>query len=434
MKLPFFILILFFCFFSIYAQEEISLDWDFSTLFDEPLSEEAPIEQTTVLSLLRQRGITFDASWLFLGGIAPGWTDYPWSLGDDDVFSFGLHFGMQAVFRIRSQISENFRTQATLSLNVPNRSNFLFTLDDFFFDYIINDTVFIRAGKFNLTWGISSNYRFTNLPSRIPSKDVIVENNQHYHELFPNWYNEDSYLVRADIPVGVGGLQILAVSRAKILELSEIPGISHFGYCAKYNLALRRFDIDFGVFYHRYMPFRSFLSFKTTLGDTELYSEWLLVNNFEPWDLSGAFSIGLANDYLDGRLSMNGELFFNTEGNAFFYNTETGVQTAADTPFFEGFNAALNLIYRMDSWGNPRLFLRALYEQKEGSARIMPGIRLTPWPNTELYMAASLPMGGGHYFSRSNNPIDPLTGDAKRPLNFLLTFTLRGSVQAAHFY
>ena len=433
MKLVILIIALFLCCFSLGAQEEISLDWDFSTLFDEPTSEEAAPEQTTVLSLLRQRGITFDASWLFLGGIAPGWTDYPWSL-DDDGFSLGPHFGMQAGFRIRSQISENFRTQASFSLNVPNKSNFLFYLEDFFFDYIINDSVFIRAGKFNLTWGISSNYRFTNLPSRIPSRDVIVENDQRYHELFPNWYNGDSYFVRADVPVGVGGLQFIAVSRAKFLEISVMPGIAHFGYGAKYNLALRSYDIDFGIFYHRYMPFRSFVSFKTTLGNTELYSEWLLVNNFNPWNLSGAFSIGFANDFLDGRLTMNGELFFNTEGNAFFFNSETSLQTAADTPFFEGFNVALNMIYRLDFWGNPRLFLRALYEQKEGSARIMPGVRLAPWPNTELYMAASLPMGSGHYFSGSNNPIDPLTRDARRPVSFLLTFTLQGSVQAAHFY
>ena len=440
MKLIFVIMSLFFFLPSLGgAQEEFSLDWDFSTIFDEPPLEEDPPTQNaqdnpapaTVLSQLRQRGITFDASWLFLGGIAPGWTDFPWSLGDDDGFSWGQHIRMQAGFRIRSQISDNFRTQASFSLNVPNTGKFLFTLEDFFIDYIINDTVFVRAGKFNLTWGISNNFRFTNLPSRIPYRDVMLED---YHDSFPNWYNGDSYLVRADIPAGIGGLQLLAVSRAKFLEISEMPGMFHIGYGAKYNLALDRFDIDFGFFYHRYMPFRSFLSFKTTLGETEVYSEWLAVNIFKPREFSGAFNIGFAQDFLEGSLSLNGELFFNTEGNAFFYNPETVVQAAADTPFFEGFNAALNLIYRLDSWGNPRLLLRALYEQKEGSARLMPGLRLTPWPNTELYMAASVPIGKGHYFRGSNNPLDPLAGDAKRPLSFLLTFTLRGSVQAAHFY
>ena len=420
-----FCLLIFISHYPLYAQEEASLDWDIDSIFDEPFPEViSPPEETVsalppLLAQLRQRSFTFDASFQFMAGIAPGFADPPWQAGNDNEFSWGQNIRMRAEYALDFQISEVFRVRNTFFFEVPN---FHIRLGDFFFDYIFYDRIFLRAGKFYMAWGISPNFPFTNLLARVPSGE--------YHVDYEGYYRGDSYIARVDIPFGIGGLQLLAMTRADLLSSNPVtPGWRHIGYGAKYNLALRRADIDFGLFYHDFMPFRSFLSIKTTIGNTELYNEWLAANINRPEYFSGAVNFGFIHEFFDRRLMVNGEIFYNREGDSFWRRPESILREADIFSFIEGPNFALNLLYRIRGKGNPRIFVQGLFAPAENSARLIPGFRLTPWQNAEFYFAVPMDLGSASGFYRQN-PEDP----HGRNFSVVMLLNFSGSTRVRHTF
>jgi len=388
--------------FTLFAQEqqEETLDWDIETIFDQPLTE-TPVEQPqpvqpaqppaqNVISQIRRNSITFTFGYRFNIGIAPGWWDYPW----DDEFNYRDYYleryiRMRSTMTVDAQISDVFRVVSSVYYNIPATTGTTFRLDlgNFYFDYNIYDRVLLRGGKFNLRWGISPNYRFTNLLARIPSSS----------------YNRNSYIFRADIPIGVGGLQFLTLTRANLLNTNINPRIDDFGFGAKYNLAIPQIDLDFGLFYQNEMPLRSFLSLKKTLWNIEFYNEYLLAVNTSDNSVSGALNFGFGREFFDKKLTINGEFLYNAEKGTEWYQEETTFQDATTLVFVDGFNIALNLLYRPFEKGNPRIFFRLLYNPTYDSAQIMPGIRYSPLRHTELYLAVPIALGNkeGYYYNNT---------------------------------
>ena len=430
-----FCLLAFLCTPSLRSQEAGSLDWDIDTIFDEPLPE-LPTEETNEKPAappaaappvsspasapiqVKRRGLTFDASFRFVGGISPGLQEAPWFADDDNEFSWGQEVKMRATYSLDAQISQVFRVKNTLYFEIPN---FSLKLGDFFLDYSLYDRVFLRAGKYSLSWGISPNFEFADLLARVPS-------DEEYHKQYKDYYNSESYIVKADIPLGVGGFQLLAMTRANLMR-NVMPGWLHIGYGAKYNLALRRVDIDLGFFYQDYMPFRGFLSVKTTLGNTELYNDWLATDILHPDTFSGAVSLGVVHEFFNKKLRVNAELLYNGEENALWYRPQTIIRAETTSPFMEGPNGALNLLFRFGGKGDPRIFLRGLYAPLEDSARLIPGFRLSPWPNVEFYLAVPMDIGSktGYYYVHNEDP-------EKRHFSVVMLLTFRGSVRAGYYY
>ena len=396
----------------LYAQTEDLSGWDIDSLFDDPLPQgddyaADSISGTDIMdNLIMQKGLIFDASFEFMGGIAPGWNETPWFFDDEKEFSWGQSIKMRANLGMDARISQVFRAVIKFSFEVPW---FKLKLGDFFFDYNLYDRIFIRAGKYNQSWGISPNYSFTNLPARVPQGGSSGE----------------SFLFKADIPAGIGGVQLLALTRADLLN-GVIPGWRGIGYGGKFNLALRLADFDLGVFYQDDMPLRGFLSVKTTIGDTEIYNEWLGSYSRDPRKFSGAFNLGLARDFFGTDLGVNGELFYNAENDAFWYEPESGIREARISPFIDGWNLALNLIYRGGGKLSPRFFVQTLYAPWQRSARLVPGVRLNPFPHAELYFAVPMSLGGrdGYYYSHTPDPND-------RPFSIVLLLTLKGGVRSS---
>ena len=394
------------------AQEYPSLDWDIDSVFDDPPAEipEEEVKENTVtaLSLVKQRGIVFDSSFQLIGGIAPGWDEVPWSGEEDRNFSLAPSAKMLADFMLDAQISEVFRINLAIGFEVPL---FSFKLKTFYADYSLFDRIFIRAGKYDLYWGISPNYAFTNLLSRVPA----------------NYAAFDSFIFKADIPAGIGGFQLLAMTRADLLGGVE-PGKSDIGYGGKFNLALRIADFDLGIFNQDDMPLRFFLSVKTTLGNTELYNEWLGAVDFaDPKDFSGAVNIGFTQSFFSDKFWINGEVFYNAEKNTYWYEPESTLRDAEISPFLTGFNFALNLLYRFGGSLNPRIFLNALYSLDEESARLVPGLRLSLFPHIELYLAVPMALGSrdGYYYTRTPDLND-------RPFSIVVMLSLKGSVRLGY--
>ena len=394
------------------AQEAPSLDWDIDSVFDvppaEPPKEEQNEKAVSALDLVKQRGVVFESAFQFIGGVAPGWDNAPWYTGEERNFSLAPSAKMLADFTLDVQISEVFRVNTSIGFEVPL---FIFKLKTFFADYNLLDRIFIRAGKYDLYWGISSNYAFTNLLARLPE----------------NYAAHDSFILKADIPVGIGGFQLLAMTRADLLNGAE-PGRGDIGYGGKFNLALRMADFDLGIFNQDDMPLRFFLSVKTTLGGFELYNEWLgAVDVSDPKDFSGAVNIGFTRSFFKDKLWINGEVFYNAEKNAFWYEPESTLRDAEISPFLTGFNFALNLLYRFGGKLNPNIFIKALYSPDEKSSQLVPGLRLSLFPHTELYLAVPMALGSrdGYYYTSTPDLND-------RPFSIVILLSLKGSFRLGY--
>ena len=396
------------------AQEEAILDWDISAIFYAPppaVEEDSAVEEPSPLFMLMRPGFTLDGSFEFSAGLIPGWGIPPWFWNQypeyERDFSWEAAGHMRIRFDLDTQLSEFLRVRSSLLITFPGST---IELVEFFFDYNLFHRFFFRGGRFDQIWGISPNFPFTNLIARVPHDDLT----------------SDPFIMRVNIPVGIGGFQFLAITRENLLETDRFQH-EDVGYGGKFNLALPHLDMDIGAFFQETMPLRSFLSVRTTIGQTEWYNEWLGVmdiNNHN--NLSWAANLGFFRDFFGNRVGINGEVFFNAERGSFWLRPETNIAEATTVPFNEGFNIALNLLYRFGGRGNPRFFIQALYAPEERSAQLIPGFRLSPWQHLELYLAVPMVLGDkdGHFF---NYPPDPLHRD--RTFTIVMLLTLSGSVR-----
>jgi len=377
------------------AQEQNTLDWDIDNIFDEP-AQETPIKEPdnnesaiTGNNLLKQKGITFNASYDFLIGVAPGWSEQPWA-ETHDLDDYGFHLDryikLNGSLTADAQIDDSLRILTSFSFEIPN---FYIKLGDLFFDYNINYKVFFRGGKYSHSWGLASNFSFTNLLARVPNDTVTG----------------DSFIFKADIPTGIGGLQILTLTRYNLLSNNIEPlKFEDFGFGGKYNLAFRWADFDIGVYYQENMPLRAFLSIKTTLWKTEFYSEGLIaINVNDPSDISGAGSFGFTKELFSNKFVMNGEIFYNGEKNSYQYNKETYISEAKATELKDELYLALNLGYKFGGKTNPVLLTQMRYAVFDNSIQIIPVFKFNPFSHIEFYLAVPMTFGSkeGYYYQNT---------------------------------
>jgi len=388
------------------------LNMDIDSLFDDSFqskddASEPPADTTPVN--VNKTGIIFGASYEFQGGFAPGWTLAPWHFDGTEERSWGQGVKMVSSLSINAQLSEVFKVYSSLGFNIPG---FYFTLGDFFFDYNFFNKVFFRAGKYEHTWGHSS---FTNLLARVPEGGP----------------SGPSYIIKADIPIGIGGFQALALTRVNIAGGAIPENTAEIALGGKYNVALRWVDLDIGVFYqHLVMPTRGFISLKTTLGKTEIYNEWLVaVNTHTDNAVSFASSIGLARDFFGDKLSLGGSFFYNGEGNTYFYKPKTSFTDEEKyVNVLDQFQIGLSFLYRIEGRGSPRIFSSVSFSPSENSYQVVPGFKFTPFDNIEVYCAVPMALGSkdGYYYKNTADP-------QNRPFSIMLLITLTGSVYASSF-
>jgi hypothetical protein len=403
------------------AQEKNTLDWDIDDIFNETEQESPDEEQednnpaVSINKLIRQKGITFNASYEFLAGVAPGWHELPWATPEEDHSLYLDRFiKLNSSLTADAQIDNSLRILTVLSFEIPG---FSIKLGDFFFDYNINDVIFLRGGKYNHSWGLASNFTFTNLLARVPNKNVTG----------------DSFIFKADIPTGIGGFQLLTLTRANIMASNpELPKLEDFAFGGKYNLALQWADFDMGLYYQENMPLRAFLSIKTTLWKTEFYSEGLVaINVYDPADVSGAGSFGFTKELFKNRLIINSEIFYNAEKNSWIYNPETYIKDAYTTSFNDELYLAFNLSYKFGGKVNPIFFTQMRYAIFENSVQLIPGFKINPLSHIEVYLAVPMSLGSkdGYYYKntyttdKENNSL---------PFSVILLLKLSGNIQFKH--
>jgi len=416
---PFFVFLSFLVLTRLGAQEKPLLDWDIDSVFNEPAAvTESPSEEPegaatgTAADNLKRQIFIIDASYEFMAGVMPSWLEAPWSSAEDRGFFWDRAIKLRSSLGVDAQIDKSFRVRTNIFFEIPN---FYLRLGDFFFDYNLYDVVFFRGGKYAHSWGISPNYNFTDLLARIP----------------PGIANPgESFIFKIDVPAGIGGFQVLTLTRADLQSSNPaMPKLEDFGFGGKYNLALSAADLDFGIYYQEGMALRAFLSAKTTLWKTELYSEGLAaIDVHEPSNISGAVSVGFVRDFFADKFNVNGEIFYNAEKGAYWYRPETNIREAGRVPFIDGLNLALNLRYKFGGNVDLRLFTQVLYAPFENSAQLTPGITLNPWSHIGIYLAAPMALGGKDgYYSQHTLTVDL----ENRPIPFrvMILINVSGSVQ-----
>ncbi|GHV75987.1 hypothetical protein AGMMS49942_08080 [Spirochaetia bacterium] len=390
-------------------------DWDLDTIFDNPAPEEeedAPLENATPVKT-RQTGVTLDASYYFNGGIAPGWSKAPWhwdGTEDDDGYTHIIGLGMSAGVGLDFQISDVFRVKNTVSFSYPG---FALGISEFFFDYAIKNAVFIRAGKYVHNWGISPNFQFTNLLARVPDDAS----------------GGDSIIAKVDIPIGVGGLQVLLLNRPGFIKTGlTTPSFREIGYGAKYNLAFPWLDIDIGAFFLTAMPLRGFISLKKTFKETEVYAEGMTsvqhsLGDHDSWgDWRFSANLGVVQDFFADKLTLNAEFFYNGEGQTGWFRPETDLRAAEVSPFIGGVNTALNLSFKPGWFKDLRFGLQFLYAFKENTAQLVPAIAIDPLPNVMVSLAVPMALGPpeGTYYTHNADTNN-------RPFSIVLLVSFSGS-------
>jgi hypothetical protein len=407
------------------AGNETEASWDIDSLFDEPPAGagEAPPEEAPgagegssagiLAGSLRRAGFGLDASCYAYGGITPGWSEAPWFRDEEEaVYSHVVGMILSGGLGLDFQISDTLRIKNTFGYSFPG---FAFQVSEFFLDYNLAERVFFRAGKYIHNWGISTNYPFTNLLSRLP----------------PGNPGGNSYVIKADIPIGIGGVEMLALTRDGFIANPSAPAFQEIGFGGKYNLAFRWADIDAGVFYHKTMPLRWLVSVKSTIRNTEIYSEAIASIAHETWDdFRFSANIGFLRDFFGEKVTLNGEVFYNGENNAVWFRPETDLREADVSPFIDGFNGAVNVIYRPrpGGWKDLRFFTQCLYSFEENTAYLVPGLSLAPFPHISAYLAVPMALGsrdGTYYTNNADNQ--------NRPFTVVFLVSVNGSYHFGHY-
>jgi hypothetical protein len=276
------------------------------------------------------------------------------------------------------------------------------------------DRIFLRWGKFTPRWGRSPNYPVANLLSRVPVGNA----------------GGDPYVVKLDLPVGIGGIELLMLTRKGYMA-GNTPTLKELSYGGKYNLALPWADIDLGCLYHDAMPLRAIVSVKTTLPwDIEAYTEGLISVPHETWDdLKLSANLGLGRDFFDELFTLGGEVFYNGESGAGWFRPETELREADVSPFIGGFNFAFNFVLRPRMprtlpWALPwnfRVFSQILYGKKEDTAQFVPGISCEPLPHMKVSLAVPMALGSpeGTYYRKNADTTN-------RPFAIVLLVSLQG--------
>ncbi|GHV95550.1 hypothetical protein AGMMS50293_18700 [Spirochaetia bacterium] len=423
--------------------------WDINTIFDESDDETGQDANTrsdqnkdtgqkdsekdtgqksspadSIKKLLVRKGFTFDASTRLFSGVTLGWTETPWNWETDgrDEFDGNAGIGMSGSLGLNFQFSDVLRVKNTFSFEYPG---YAFTVSEFFVDYNFFNRVYFRAGKTGVTWGQSRNYTFTNLPARLPQDKK----------------GGDSIIVKADMPIGIGGFQLLALTRPGFMQDGKAPTILEIGYGAKYNLASKWVDADFGLFFHEKMPLRSFLSLKTTIKDTELYADAMYALQYrsdveyEFWDRNrGAFSIGAEQDFFTDKLTLNLELLYNNDTDSNYYQEKDDLRDATTNFFIEGWNGAINIIARPVNYKSFRIFAKCLYSFGTNSAWLVPGISIAPVSHITAYLTVPMALGpsDGPYYHQ-NDDMKKKDRSFDRPFRITLGIRISGNYSVRYY-
>lgn len=393
---------------------------------DTQQTEEA--EQTALVDIVRGSDVTFGGNFLFMFGYFGGWKSVPWIPGTFaeadgvEAYTHGVVNKTSSSFSLNFRIAPVFRIYLTFQFSFPE---FKAEIGEFFADYSIVEAVFFRIGRQNHSWGISRYHPFTNLLNRLPDSwsNANAPANDYINDA-------DSYSIKMNIPLEIGGFEFVGHTRYGYMSNPSSPHISDIGWGGTFNLAVPYLDATIGSYYHRDLPWRSFLSASTTVFQIlDLYAEGMISYNMnfvpndpaqsasydstQPVDMdaldfavNGGFLIG----FLKNTLNITGE---------YSYNGEERQRTVKGQsyPLIFGHNIAGGISWTF--WENKfGLYAQINYSVNENSGLFVPALRLEVLPFMQINAALPLSFGNADGTYVKNNP----TG---APVSFVISALLQ---------
>ena len=383
--------------------------WVFNSTFDDPTVKKPDKPDPPPINLRNK--VLLEATYGFNFGFVPGWNETPWSGEELERRTYYIGLKMDSTLGISIPLNDYLKVYNSFYFSIPDDA--VFSVKELYFEYNAMDKAFVKAGLFNINWGISRLYPFTNLPARVP-KDINR----------PNPGNALTF--RATVPLGIGGFDFLAMTRIGYVDEWSSPKLNEFAYGMKYNLAIRQIDIDTGFLYFHSMPLRFFISMKTTIANTELYSEGLIAVSHEvdnEYRLSG--SIGFARDFFKKYLTVTGELFHNGESDSAWWRENTEILKEDIVDLYSGLNAAFGFAIRPDFHGM-RIFSQALYTHEQQSMWLVPGISIRPPGGITFSISTPMALGKRTEKGDKSNYYRNNTDQYNRPFSILFRVNYRG--------
>jgi hypothetical protein len=403
-------------------------------------------EEGTSLDLLQQiilsRGFSIEANYNMRGFLAPGSTEVPWAEEKyRDIAAWNTAPGLQmsADLALDIQLSEVLRVQQSIKFEILDPD---VKIKEFFFDYNINQKVFIRAGQFDLNWGQSHNFQFTNLLARIP-----IDYDTNTNSVFAPKY------IRVNIPIGIGGFE--SVFSGRFIEDFATVKASDIGYGLKYNIIRPRVDMDIGTFFHRLMPLRSFFSLQTTvLKSTELYTEALVsiphdniitgdfqrdaitFSELKPEHVSFSGTLGVFQSFFDDKLVLNGEVFYSGEKDAAALDKdEIDILASGEkiVGILQGLNTALNVRFQ-PGWAGLGLGMSFRWAFHDNSGQVIPVLSWNPVKHVTMSVAVPMALGnregsdGNKTYYYTQNP-----DNSGRPFSVIFAISLSSDYRFGYY-
>ena len=375
--------------------------------------EPSDVEGTALADLIRGSSVSLGGTFSFSAGYSAGWTNVPWLVstgGNVGGFRHGAVTDTRSKLSLDFRIAPMFRVSLSFQFEFPT---FRSEVSEFFADYILKDTVFFRVGRYNMTWGISRFYPYTNLTARLPDEDEFpVGQDDSYDAL----NDADAYAFRARIPIGAGGAEFIGFTRNGFMENPSSPRSEDIGWGGNYNLAIPYLDLTIGTFYHHLLDWRSYMSLNTTFfGNLEFYTEGLLA--FEPgvWTPKWGSNAGFLLDFWNERLQWSGEYYYTNE-------TRDLRIKGMDYPLIAGHNMATGFAaYFLDR--KLRAYAQIQYNVDENTGLFVPALTWDVFPYVTITAASPVIFGddGGTY--SDDNPSE----NQDRKLSAILMAYLKAS-------
>ena len=355
-----------------------------------PSAQPAEANGTPLVDIARGSSVSLSGNFSFNVGYTAGYISIPWIPGGATTATATSGSGesspsfegvsQSSLTSSQSSMSLNFRIAPVFKVHLAFKyafPTFKVEIGEFFADYSFKDVVYMRAGRFNINWGVSRYYPFTNLTARLPDSYAdhpLIAGDEELH-------NADSYGLRFTMPVGTGGFDLLGFTRNGFMEDPGKPSMNEVAWGGTYNLAIPAFDITIGGLYMKYNPdresldSRAFASLKTTLFHTvEAYTEAVITlpheDSGDENELTYGVNVGFLYGFFQQQFQLSGEYYYNTE-------TEQLSVKGSEFPLIYGHNIAAGIAYDPKKI-KFKVYARVNYNVNENTGIVIPGLSWNP--------------------------------------------------------
>lgn len=358
-------------------------------LFDAPQAdtETQSSDARQLLSPFHAQPLSVTGSFTSMAGIVGGYTDSTDAAGTAYTGGYefrmtpGLSFVPSLTFSARPD--ETIRFQGTVSFPFAASEMFSPSINEMFFDYTLQDRVYLRIGRHLVSWGVTRIFGV--------GGDLMETSNQGLD-------------IKATVPIGSGGMTGIMLAPQKIFTEQFSWGDMTWGLQADVPIGKSEFILSGSYFGHDtdYTPIRATAAMKTSLFGIDLFAEGIGSSTFSVRPkayVSPTFS-GIVSGFFweraDPALKLYGEYYY---GKYYLFGDETSESSA--------FKHFVSLVAGMDRvFGSPiNIGIQWAHAFLDGSGIVVPGFSVNMWPHTSLQVGFPCRYGEpGSFYLRNQSP------------------------------